>query len=119
MKSRTLCLFFGMTLALWGQNDTPPVDLPETGDVDLEGEDMLETFTILGSAENLAALPASGYLIDAAELRQQNSTNVNKILGRVPGVYVREEDGVGNFPNISIRGADGTRSEKTTVMEDG
>ena len=37
----------------------------------------------------------------------------------VPGVYLREEDGFGNFPNISIRGGDGTRSEKVTLMEDG
>jgi Fe(3+) dicitrate transport protein len=34
-------------------------------------------------------------------------------------VFVRDEDGFGNFPNISIRGVDGTRSAKVTLMEDG
>ncbi len=68
---------------------------------------------------NVVGLPGSGYFVTAEEIRQQNYVNVNRVLARVPGVYVREEDGAGLFPNISIRGADGTRSEKTTVMEDG
>ena len=40
-------------------------------------------------------------------------------LRQVPGVYIREEDGYGNFPNLSLRGVDTTRSGKITVMEDG
>ncbi|MEM6910942.1 MAG: TonB-dependent receptor [Verrucomicrobiota bacterium] len=61
----------------------------------------------------------SAAFVDAEEFRRQGYTNVNRILQRIPGVYVREEDGYGNFINISIRGADGTRSEKVTIMEDG
>ena len=64
-------------------------------------------------------LPGSGYVIDVEELRSQNQYNVNRILDRIPGVYYREEDGYGNFPNISIRGAEGTRSDNVTIMEDG
>ncbi len=80
---------------------------------------LLEAMTVIGSKEETVDLQGSGYYVDSEEIRAQNYTNVNRILARVPGVYVREEDGLGNFPNISLRGADGTRSEKVTVMEDG
>lgn len=68
---------------------------------------------------NVVDLPGSGYFVTASEIREQNYVNPNRVLARVPGVYTREEGGSGIFPNISIRGADGTRSEKVTVMEDG
>ena len=80
---------------------------------------LLEPMTVVGSKEDLVSLQGSGYFVDTEEIRTQNYSNVNRILAKVPGVYLREEDGSGNFPNISLRGADGTRSEKTTVMEDG
>ena len=80
---------------------------------------LLEALTVIGSKEDVYTLPGSGYVIDSEEIRSQNYSNVNRVLAKVPGVYVREEDGFGNFPNISLRGADGTRSEKTTIMEDG
>ena len=79
----------------------------------------LEAVTVIGDRLELFTLPGSGYLVDEAAIRDQNYTNINRVLAKVPGVYVREEDGYGNFPNISIRGGDGTRSEKVTVMEDG
>ncbi|MGB0291885.1 MAG: TonB-dependent receptor family protein [Luteolibacter sp.] len=74
---------------------------------------------VVGSREDAWDLPGSAAYLDAAEWRQKGYTNVNRILGTVPGVYLREEDGFGNFPNISMRGADGTRAEKVTLMEDG
>jgi len=79
----------------------------------------LAPLTVIGSEENLFSLPGSGVFLEAEAWRAQNYTSVNRALARVPGVYTREEDGFGNFPNISIRGGDGTRNEKVTVMEDG
>jgi Fe(3+) dicitrate transport protein len=79
----------------------------------------IEPLVIIGSKEEVYNLAGSAAYLDAQEWRSQGYTNINQILGRVPGVYVREEDGSGNFPNISMRGADGTRSEKVTMMEDG
>lgn len=87
-----------------------------------DGQDalaQLEPLTVIGSQEGVLDLPGSGYFVPNSEIRQQNYTDINRVLARVPGVYVRQEDGYGNFPNISIRGVDGTRMEKITVMEDG
>lgn len=80
---------------------------------------LLDPLMVIGGKEGTFDLSGSGYFVDSEEIRSQNLFNVNRILAKVPGVYVREEDGFGNFPNISLRGADGTRSEKATVMEDG
>ena len=88
-------------------------------DADAALFDTLEPMVVIGSRDAVFDLPGSGYYVDADEIRDASYLNVNRILARVPGVYVREEDGFGNFPNISIRGGDGTRSEKVTLMEDG
>jgi Fe(3+) dicitrate transport protein len=80
---------------------------------------LLEPLVIIGSKDEVYNLSGAAAYLDAEEWRAQGYTNINRILGRVPGVYVREEDGFGNFPNISMRGSDGTRSEKVTLMEDG
>ncbi|MDF1823974.1 MAG: TonB-dependent receptor [Verrucomicrobiales bacterium] len=90
-----------------------------TRPVEIEVYDTIDPEFISGGAEETFTLPGSGYFVTAGEIRDQNYVNVNRVLARVPGVYVREEDGAGLFPNISIRGVDGTRSEKLTIMEDG
>ncbi|MFN5639238.1 MAG: TonB-dependent receptor family protein [Akkermansiaceae bacterium] len=79
----------------------------------------LEPLKVVGSEEELFKLLGSGAFVGAKEISEGGHTDIGKILAKVPGVYVRDEDGYGNFPNISLRGADGTRSEKLTVMEDG
>jgi Fe(3+) dicitrate transport protein len=79
----------------------------------------LGAMTVVGSAEAVWTLAGAAAYVDAEEFRERGYTNLGQVLAKVPGVYVREEDGFSNFPNISLRGADGTRSEKVTVMEDG
>lgn len=85
-------------------------------------QDALETLaplTVIGSGEAVWELVGSAAYVDAEEIRSEGLPNINRVLAKVPGVYAREEDGFGNFPNISMRGADGTRSSKVTMMEDG
>ncbi len=79
----------------------------------------LATLTISGIVPDSFILPGSAVVIEASEFRAKGYTNIKQIAATAPGVFVRDEDGFGNFPNISIRGVDGTRSAKVTLMEDG
>lgn len=81
--------------------------------------EVLQPLTVVGSQEAAFALPGSAAYAAAEEFRERGYTNIAQIAARVPGVYVRDEDGSGNFPNISLRGVDGNRSAKVTMMEDG
>lgn len=84
-----------------------------------ESTTSLPPMTVIGGEDALREQVGAAAYVDREDIRTHNHLNVNRMLQRVPGVYVREEDGFGNFPNISIRGAAGTRTEKATVMEDG
>lgn len=86
-----------------------------------EGEDqrVRSPLVVFGSSEAVNATPGSGAYLDQEEVNRHHYDDINKILRHVPGVYVREEDGFGLFPNISLRGVDHGRSAKVSVMEDG
>ena len=58
-------------------------------------------------------------IVSKTELEQFNHTDIHRIVGRIPGVYISEEDGLGLRPNIGIRGTGSSRMEKLNVMEDG
>ncbi len=75
--------------------------------------------TVVGEHQERLERPGSAHVITSQELRAQNYDNIDQAVRRVPGVYFRQEDGFGLFPNISLRGTDTTRSAKITVMEDG
>lgn len=85
----------------------------------LADDGQLSPLTVVGSKDLAFDLVGSAAYLDREDIEQQNYTNINRLLAKVPGVYTREEDGFGLFPNLSIRGNLGTRSEKTTIMEDG
>ena len=75
--------------------------------------------TVIGDSDAIETLPGSGAFISDTELRRHSDADIHRALREVPGVTVREEDGYGIFPNISLRGADPGRSSKITLMEDG
>ncbi|MBN4079004.1 TonB-dependent receptor [Beggiatoa alba] len=79
---------------------------------------ILDKVMVIGNPANIEAMPGSAHVITQQDIREQNYDDINRILRKVPGVYVREEDGFGLFPNISLRGVDTTRSSKITIMED-
>ena len=83
------------------------------------GVQELAPLTLIGNEADLIDLPGAGFYIDENDIRKYNDLSINRVFQKIPGVYVREETGFGNFPNISIRGGDGTRSENITIMEDG
>ena len=84
-----------------------------------ENDGELTPLTVVGGKDRVSDLVGSAAYLDTEDLQRQNYSNINRLLAKVPGVYTREEDGFGLFPNLSIRGNLGTRSEKTTIMEDG
>lgn len=79
----------------------------------------LSTVTVIGSKEAVARMPGSAAFLDREDIERQGYDDAHRMLREIPGVNVREEDGYGLFPNISIRGADPGRSSKVTIMEDG
>ena len=80
---------------------------------------LVEEVVVIGTKDKALNLPGSGTLIEDQELERFDHVDINQVLARVPGLYVREEDGYGLRPNIGIRGASAERSQKITIMEDG
>lgn len=74
---------------------------------------------VIGDSLNVLKLPGSATVIDSATLEESRVFNVNEALRKVPGVHVRDEEGVGLRPNIGIRGMNPTRSTKMLLLEDG
>ena len=93
-------------LLLWGEaneNDSAEVK-------NQKGIVSLQEFEVIGSKDNAFSLPGSGVYLEADDLLPLHQDDVNRMLRQVPGVYIREEDGYGLFPNISLRGVDTTRA---------
>ena len=86
---------------------------------DEDTEEIIESVTIIGSAEDLRKLAGSGQVISNDDLLKAMDTDIQKILIAVPGIYMRTEEGYGLRPNISIRGTAIERSAKVAIMEDG
>ncbi len=75
---------------------------------------------VIGTApEALEHIPGSGRVVTQESLWKNHRLTINEALREVPGVNVRDEEGLGIRPNIGIRGLDPTRSRKVHIMEDG
>lgn len=80
----------------------------------------LRSLTILSVDGNQNSLSGSGHVVGKETMENIRHRDTSRtLIQNVPGVYVREEDGYGLFPNISLRGVDSGRSSKVTIMEDG
>jgi len=67
----------------------------------------------------LAKTAGGAHIVNEAQLERFEYDDPHAALQQIPGVYVRQEDGIGLRPNIAIRGANPDRSKKITLMEDG
>ena len=79
----------------------------------------IETITIIGRQTDVADVPGSAHVIDAEELAILNAADIMRVLRKVPGVYLQEEEGFGLRPNIGIRGSGLDRSARIALLEDG
>lgn len=81
--------------------------------------DELDEIIVTGMFDEPDRVTGSAHRVDEATLEAYRYNDINRILNLVPGVYSREEDGVGLRPNIGLRGGSADRSQKVTLMEDG
>ncbi|MEM7431096.1 MAG: TonB-dependent receptor [Pseudomonadota bacterium] len=81
--------------------------------------DNIDEIIVTGIFDEPDRLTGSAHRVDEVTLEAFKYDDINRILNLVPGVYVREEDGVGLRPNIGLRGGSADRSQKVALMEDG
>lgn len=114
-------LFAGHMRTAMAEEPTVAAEEPTKPEIlsPLHTPEILSKVTIIGDPDAIYAIPGSAHYIDYETLKEFSYDDINRVLRRIPGVYVREEDGYGLFPNISLRGVDTSRSAKVTMMEDG
>lgn len=95
-----------------------PIDVDAGNDEGDPVNDPIDV-SVFGRGRNTKRVAGSAHKVDEEELERREDDNVHRILTKVPGVYVRGEDGYGLRPNIGLRGGNSDRSSKVTLMEDG
>ncbi|MEM9488429.1 MAG: TonB-dependent receptor [Myxococcota bacterium] len=97
----------------------PEPDDPTAGPCDDRpvASEMMTDEEVIEMVERLT--PGSIQSIGSDELERFEYNDVHQVLGAVPGVYIRQEDGYGLRPNIGMRGSGSERSAKIALMEDG
>ena len=98
--------------------------LPITLEVVLRPGALAEDITVFGTRlapteEARRWLPGAVDVLTATALEQAHVFSTSEALRKVPGVMVRDEEGLGLRPNIAVRGLNPTRSTKVLLLEDG
>lgn len=76
-------------------------------------------YTVTADRLDTRRIGGSANVVTEETIERFEHDDAHRVLGQVPGVYLREEDGYGLRPNIGMRGASSDRSAKVTLMEDG
>ena len=74
---------------------------------------------VVVAPRRLADVAGSFTALDADTFRRSQPLTINDVLRRVPGLYLRGEEGLGLRPNIGFRGLNPTRSSEVLLLEDG
>lgn len=88
-------------------------------ETDSEDVTEIQTLRVFGGVKENLNQSSSPVRVTKESLETFQYTDVNRALKQAPGVYVREEDGLGLRPNIGLRGTHPDRSKKIVLMEDG
>jgi Fe(3+) dicitrate transport protein len=117
---RLLLVALTVSLPAMAQGESSDEPVPELIGLEaLEEDAELETLQVVGNADEITSTAGSAHAISERDLERFEDDDAHRVLLRVPGVYVRDEDGLGLRPNIGMRGANSDRSKKITLMEDG
>lgn len=74
---------------------------------------------VVGTVDHAVALPGSASVVSQEDLERSRAFTVLEALRQVPGLFARDEEGVGIRPNIGVRGLTPIRSTKLLLLEDG
>ncbi|MGY6275802.1 TonB-dependent receptor family protein [Methylomonas sp. MgM2] len=88
-------------------------------DTELTNVNQLSAVQVDESVEKAEIFSGSTSVIDKETLERDRVFTVNEALRKAPGIYVRDEEGLGLRPNIGIRGQNPFRSTKVLFLEDG
>jgi Fe(3+) dicitrate transport protein len=101
-------------------DDSAVEDPEESGTPEARPQTIVEErVQVVGSKNRARDSTGSEAFIGEEELARHAHTDVQRILRRVPGIYLQDEEGYGLRPNIGLRGTGVERSQKVTLMEDG
>lgn len=90
----------------------------ETGAVAVT-ESAAPEIVVVGARLSLPDVTGAANVIDSASIERSAALTVNEALRQAPGVFPRDEEGLGLRPNIGLRGLNPTRSSKVLLLEDG
>ncbi len=74
---------------------------------------------IVGGSARAQQVPGSLEFLDQNTLESSRVFYLGDALRKIPGLNIRDEEGLGLRPNIGIRGLNPTRSTKVLLLEDG
>jgi Fe(3+) dicitrate transport protein len=89
---------------------------PETG---RDTVYLMPRLDVVGSRDQARGIPGSASVLDARTIERSRPFTTNEALRKLPGLAVRDEEGIGLRPNVGVRGLNPTRSTKVTLLEDG
>ena len=115
MKNLITVLIILFSISLKSQNQ-PEIEKDSIYPLD---EVIIKGNTILGNKFVAKNRTGAAYYLSSEELEQFDYADINRVLSKIPGINLFEEDGFGLRPNISIRGTSPERSSKIAIMEDG
>lgn len=79
----------------------------------------MDRIMVVGVPIWMTQIPGAASYISNEQMKEQNYSDINRVLRSVSGINIQEEDGFGLRPNIGLRGAGVERSSKINIMEDG